>query len=204
MNWGRGERQGTMNGHSRSNKHVRLAQPAMAVCGIIDCFDNISVGVPAAECFDHFAVLYHHKVGQLLCGNINLVRVVRLERIISWYQRKFQNFFPLLNSLFPHVPHLAVVINVVKNASRLKASDVSPAPGGKRFCSRVIRSRTVVRRRPSPSIYPGAVDCHKIFCGTSSRSNGFCPLQSVLLPPAPMRGHMLHRQSGEEVLPSDG
>lgn len=64
-----------MNGHSRSNKPVRLAQPAMAVCGIIDCFDSINVGVPAAECFDHFAALYHHKVGRLLYSNINRGRV---------------------------------------------------------------------------------------------------------------------------------
>lgn len=96
-----------MNGHSRSNKIVSLAQLAMAVRGIIDCFENISVGVPTDECFDHFAILYHHKAGELLCSNINLgqgallgtlpqiplVRVVRLERTVSWSQRKLENFF---------------------------------------------------------------------------------------------------------------
>lgn len=85
----------------------------------------------------------------------------------------------------------------------VRAGDVSPVPGRKRFCVGFTRFRAVVRRRPAPSAYLGAADRHKTFCGTSSRSSGSCPLRDGPAHPSSMHRHTLHRQSFGEVLPSD-
>lgn len=74
---------------------------------------------------------------------------------------------------------------------------------GSVFYCRVTRSRTTAQRHLLPCVYPEFADRHKTSCGTSSRSNGSCPLQNVLSPHALMHRHTLHRRSAGEVLPSD-
>lgn len=71
----------------------------------------------------------------------------------------------------------------------------------KYFCS---RAHSISRNWLTASIaLLGAVDRHKTFCDTSSRSNSFCLLQNVPSPYSLMPRCTLHCRSDGEFLPSD-
>lgn len=72
---------------------------------------------------------------------------------------------------------------------------------GSVFIVGLTQSHTAAQRRLLPSVYPGAADRHKTFCGTSSRSSGSSPWQNALTSHAPTHRHTLHRQSDGEFLP---
>lgn len=63
-----------------------------------------------------------------------------------------------------------------------QSRSLSLAGTGSVFCCMATRFRAAAQRRLLPCVYPELVDRHKTFCGTSSKSNGSCPLQNGLSP----------------------
>lgn len=68
----------------------------------------------------------------------------------------------------------------------------------------VTRFQAAARRRLLPPVYPEFGAHRTIFCGTSSRNNGFSPWKIALWPRVPMHGHFLHLRAGGGSFACDG